>query len=91
MPVYPGAPMMSFSNSLFLKGAGSLINRSVIVRTIARLWHPRTGSTVFLAHLSATTEFVVINLIPQHDPQADPEFASDGHSGLPQPLLDQMT
>jgi hypothetical protein len=65
--------MMSSSNSLFLKGAGSPINRSVTVRTIARLWHPRTGTNVFLADLSATTELVIVNLVPQHDPQSNPE------------------
>src|SRR5713226_773954 len=70
--------------------AGSLINRPVTVRTIARFRHPRTGITVFLTHLSTTTELVIVNLIPQHDPQPDPEFASDGHSRLPQTFLDQF-
>jgi hypothetical protein len=43
--------MMSYANSLWLKGGGYLINRLVIVRTIARFRHPRTGITVFLLHL----------------------------------------
>jgi hypothetical protein len=33
---------------------------------------------------------VVLNLIPQHDPQPDPEFASHCHSRLPQAFLDQF-
>src|SRR5258707_12854755 len=53
--------------------------------------YPRTGFTVFLLHLSATTELVELNLIPQHDPQPDPEFASHCHSRLPQAFLDQFT
>jgi hypothetical protein len=54
---------------------GSLINRPVTFRTIARFWHPRTGITAFLLLLYTTTELVVLNLIPQHDPQ--PRLASE--------------
>src|SRR6266436_838757 len=57
---------------------------------MAGIWHPRTGFTAFLLLLSATTELVVVNLIPQHDPQPDSEFASHGHSRLPQTFLDQF-
>src|SRR6266436_4924629 len=59
--------MMSYSNSLLFREAGSLINRPVTVRTIPRFWHPRTGFTAFLLLLSATTELVIINLVPQHE------------------------
>ena len=79
--------MMSYSNSLVLREAGSLINRPVTFRTIPRFWHPRTGITAFLLLLSTTTELVVLNLIPQHDPQSDSELASHGHTRLPQTLL----
>ncbi len=79
--------MMSYSISLFLEGAVSLINRPVTVRTIRRFWHPRTGFTAFLLLLSTTTELVVPNLIPQHDPQPDPELASHGHARLPETFL----
>src|SRR5258707_12281843 len=82
--------MMSYSISLFLEGAVSLINRPVTVRTIRRFWHPRTGFTAFLLLLSTTTELVVLNLIPQHDPQPDPELASHRHTCLPQTLLHQF-
>jgi hypothetical protein len=80
--------MMSYSNSLFSREAGSLINRPVTFRTIPRFWHPRTGFTAFLLLLSTTTELVVLDLIPQHDPQPDPKFASHGHARLPQTFLD---
>ena len=56
----------------FSREAGNLINRPVTVRTIRRFWHSRTGITAFLLLLSTTTELVVINLVPQHDPQPDP-------------------
>src|SRR5258708_17001062 len=57
---------------------------------MAGIWHPRTGFTAFLLHLSATTELVVINLIPQHDPQPDPEFASHSDTRFSQAFLDQF-
>jgi hypothetical protein len=70
--------------------AGSLINRPVTFRTIARSRHPRTGITVLLLRPSTTTELVVINLVPQHDPQPNLEFASGGHARLPHTFLDQF-
>jgi hypothetical protein len=78
--------MMCYSNSL--REAGSLINRPVTVRTIARSRHPRTGITAVLLHLSTTTELVILNLVPQHDPQPNPEFASGGDPRLTQTFLD---
>ena len=54
--------------------AGRLINRTVTVRTIRDVKHPRTGCTTVVL-LSATTELFVVNLVPQHDPQSDPELA----------------
>jgi hypothetical protein len=79
--------MMSYSKSSSSREAGSLINRPVTFRTIPRFWHPRTGITALLLLLSTTTELVVLDLIPQHDPQPDPEFASHGHARLPETLL----
>ncbi len=70
------------------QGRRSLITRSVTFRTIPRFWHLRTRTTAFLLLLSTTTELVVLNLIPQHDPQPDPELASYGHARLPQTFLD---
>src|SRR5260370_37566424 len=70
--------------------AGSLINRPVTIRTKARFRHPRTGIAMVLTHLSATTELVVSNLISQHDPYPDSEFACHRHARLPQTFLDQF-
>ena len=82
--------MMSYSNSLFPRDAGSLINRPVTFRTIRRFWHPRTGFTAFLLLLSTTTELVVLNLIAQHNPQPDPELASYRHTRLPRPFCTNL-
>jgi len=57
---------------------------------MASFWHPRTGFTAFLLHLSATTELVIINLIPQHDSQPDPGFASHSDTRFSQAFLDQF-
>jgi hypothetical protein len=59
----------------------------VTFRTIALFWHPRTGITALLLLLPTTAELVVFNLIPQHDPQSDPEFASRGHARLAETFL----
>ena len=47
-----------------------------------RLQASRTGCTT-LVLLSATTELLVVNLVPQHDPQADPELAGYRHALSP--------
>lgn len=65
--------------------AGSLINRSVTIRTKARFRHPRTDGTALL--LSTTTELLVIDLVAQHDPQANAQLAGHRRSGFPQALL----
>src|SRR5258707_8401902 len=82
--------MMIYSNSQSFREAGSLINRPVTFRTIPRFWHSRTGITAFLLLLSTTTALVVLNLIPQHDPQPDPQLACPGHARFPQTLLHQF-
>ena len=58
---------MSCSISLPFREAGSLINRSVIFRTTARFRHSHHRPHRLLP-LSTTTELVIINLVPQHDP-----------------------
>jgi hypothetical protein len=67
--------------------AGRLINQTVTFRTITPFWHSRTGSTTSLLHLSTTTELLVIDLVPQHDPQPNPEFPCGSDSGFSQTLL----
>src|SRR5690348_11960498 len=68
--------------------AGSLINRTVRVRTIPDFKHPRTGGTALL--LPTTTELLVIDLIAQHDPQTNAQLAGCRHACFPQPLLHQF-
>src|SRR5580693_9713248 len=68
--------------------AGSLINRTVTIHTIRDVKHPRTGGTALL--LPTTTEFLVIDLIAQHDPQTNAQLAGCRHAGFPQPLLHQF-
>src|SRR6516225_1211792 len=68
--------------------AGSLINRSVTTHH-PRFWHPRTGCTALLL-LSTTTELFIINLVPQHDPQSDPELACHRYTRFPQTFLNQL-
>jgi len=67
--------------------AGRLINQTVTLRTITLARHSRTGTTASLLPLSTTTELLVINLIPQHDPQPNPQFSRGGNAGFPQTLL----
>jgi hypothetical protein len=57
---------------------------------MAHLWHPRTGTTVFLPHLAAATELLVIDWVAQHDPQPDPQLASCSDSRFTQSLLCQL-
>src|SRR5262249_36622399 len=70
--------------------AGSLITLPVTFRTIARLRHPRHRPHRFLLYLSATTELWIINLIPQHDPQPDPQLAGQRHPRLPHTFVKQF-
>jgi hypothetical protein len=82
---------MSNSNSLAFREAGSLISFAVTAsQAMIQLWHHRTGSTVFLPHLAAATELLVINLVAQHDPQPNPRLASCSHSRFAQSLLCQL-
>src|SRR5450755_2211288 len=60
------------------------------VRNITRFWHPRTGITAFLLHLSRTTELVALNAIPQHDPHPDFQLASHRCSRFPETFLDEF-
>src|SRR5580700_6016893 len=57
---------------------------------MTHFWHLRTGTPVFLPHLAAATELLVIDLVAQHDPQTDPELASCSHSRFSQSLLCQL-
>src|SRR5215475_11817759 len=78
--------MMTYANSLPKKReAGSLINRTVTIRTKPRFRHPRTGGTALL--LPTTTELFITDLVSQHDPQANPQLACHRHTRFPHTLL----
>src|SRR5215470_810015 len=68
--------------------AGSLTNRPVTIRTKRRFKHPRTGSTALL--LSTTTELFIVDLIAQHDPEANPQLARHRHASFAKPLLHEF-
>jgi hypothetical protein len=83
--------MMSYSNSLRFREAGSLISFTVIrVQDYDPLLASRTGSTVFLPHLATATELLVIDLVAQHNVEPNPELASGRDSRFPQSLLCQL-
>ena len=82
---------MIYSNSLRFREAGSPFNTPVTAgqdHLSAR--HSRTGITAFLSLQSAATEFLVVNLVAQHDPESNPEFASGGGLRFPQSFLHQF-
>src|SRR5215475_6372320 len=68
--------------------AGSLTNRTVTMRTKRRFRHPRTGGTALL--LSTTTELLVINLVPQHDPESNSQLTCYCHACFSQSLLHEF-
>src|SRR5260370_3867070 len=57
---------------------------------MARLRHSHHRPPFFLLYLSATTELLIINLIPQHDPQPDSQLACHRHARLAQTFLNQF-
>jgi len=52
--------------------------------------HSRMGTTVLLSQLSATTEFLVINLVTQQDPESDPQLSCGCHFRFPQTFLHKL-
>src|SRR5262249_4151973 len=81
--------MMTYANSLPRREAGSLINRTVTVRTIADFRHPRTDSPALLL-LSTTTELFIVDLVAQHDPQPDSQLACHRHTPFPHTLVHHL-
>jgi hypothetical protein len=82
---------MIYSNSLRFREAGSPFSTPVTAaqdHLSAR--HPRTGITAFLSLQSAAAEFLVVNLVAQHDPESNSEFASGGGLRFPQSFLYQF-
>src|SRR5438128_3897593 len=58
--------------------------------TNPRLMHNLNMPHSFLLYLSVTTELLIINLIPQHDPQSDPQLACHRHARLSQTFVNQF-
>ena len=52
--------------------------------------HPRMGFPLLPQQLSAAAELLVINLIAQHDPQPNSQFASRGDPGFSHSFLHQL-
>jgi hypothetical protein len=57
---------------------------------MTHVWHPRTGSTAFLPQLATTKELWIIDLVAQHDPQPDRQFAGCSDSGFTPSLRCQL-
>src|SRR5712692_4731090 len=53
--------------------------------------HPRTGTTAVPPHLAAAAELSVIDLITQHDPQADPQFTTCRYPGFAKSFLGEFS
>src|SRR6267378_2371772 len=85
-----GSSLTPGAETSLLWQASPASSRSLPRRTMTHLWHPRTGTTVFLPRLAAATELLVIDLLAQHDPQPDPELASCGDSRFTRSLLCQL-
>ena len=83
--------MMTYSNSPPFGEASSLFSypSHCSCRTTVVIWHSRMGFPA-LPLLSATAELLVVNLVAQHDPQADTQFASSSDPRLAHPFLDQI-
>jgi hypothetical protein len=64
----------------------NLITGPVMIRSIPRSWHPRTGSTAFLLLPSATTELMIINPSRNIIHKPNPEHARHPHAGLVETL-----
>src|SRR6266853_674280 len=58
-------------------------------RTTVVIWHSRMGFPA-LPLLSAAAELLVVNLVAQHDPQADTQFVRRRNPRLAHPFLDKL-
>src|ERR1700680_1219479 len=82
--------MMTYSNSPHSgRRVAYSVTRSLQGRTTVVVRHPRMGFPA-LPLLSAAAELFVINLVAQHDPQPDPQFARRRDPRLPHSFLDEL-
>src|SRR3979411_2681558 len=82
--------MMTYSNSPHSgRRVDYSVARSLRCRTTVVIWHSRMGFPA-LPLLSAAAELFVINLVAQHDPQADTQFVCRRNPRLAHPFLDKL-
>src|SRR2546430_3796386 len=82
--------MMTYSNSPHSgRRVAYSVTRSLQCRTTVVIWHSRMGFPA-LPPLSAATELFVVNLVAQHDPQADTQFVRRRNPRLAHPFLDKL-
>ena len=82
--------MMTYSNSPHSgRRVAYSVTRSLQCRTTVVIWHSRMGFPA-LPLLSAAAELFVVNLVAQHDPQADTQFARRRNPRLAHPFLDKL-
>ena len=65
------------------------VTRSLRCMTTVEIWHSRMGFPA-LPLQSAAAELVVVNLVAQHDPQANTQFVRRRNSRLAHPFLDKL-
>src|SRR6266852_3564726 len=85
-----GSIMMTYSN--FPRSGRRVaysITRSLRCRTIGVIWHSRMGFPA-LPLLSTAAELFVVNLVTQHDPQANTQFVCRRNPRLAHPFLDKL-
>jgi hypothetical protein len=82
---------MMYPNSLPQTGRRVAYSGKRSFRTTVTLRHSRTGRTATLPpEVTAATEFRVIDLVAQHDPEPDAQLTSGGDPGFAQSFLDQL-
>src|SRR5207245_9438855 len=82
--------MMTYSNSPHSgRRVAYSVTRSLQCRTTVVIWHSRMRCPA-LPLLSAAAELFVINLVAQHDPQADTQFVCRRNPRLAHPFLDKL-
>src|ERR1700678_4028010 len=64
--------------------------QGVFVALFARIEHTSSSAQRLRLLLSTTTELVILNPLPQHDPHPDSQFASHRGSRLPETFLNQF-
>ena len=82
--------MMTYSNSPHSgRRVAYSVTRSLRCMTTVEIWHSRMRFPA-LPLQSAAAELVVVNLVAQHDPQANTQFVGRRNSRLAHPFLDKL-